>query len=147
MAHREVSVVSRTTRYDLLMCPFKVKRRREKRARLYGNAYMYRTINRTPVCIEVLEFLRGVTRREENGGFQKVERTRPTDQPPVRSFVSQVERYHRAERVHRCCVSNIDRTGMHYGVTQEEAVGDYGGCCGTGDGRDRTRCAPASLQD
>jgi len=31
-------------------------------------------------------------------------------------------------------------------VTQEEAVGDYGGCCGTGDGRDRTR-APASLQD
>lgn len=28
---------------------------------------------------------------------------------------------------------------MHYGVTQEEAVGDYGGCCGTGDGRDRTR--------
>lgn len=60
--------------------------------------------------------------------------TRPSVRPSVHSFVhpfvrsvSQVERYHGAERVHRCRVSNIDRTGMHYGVTQEEAVGDYGG--------------------
>lgn len=43
---------------------------------------------------------------------------RPSVRPSRRSNDA-----HRAEqRVHRCRVSNIDRTGMHYGVTQEEAA-------------------------
>lgn len=129
--------------YDLLMCLYGVERRREERAYIRKRLCTERSTEAQ--CVS--KFLRGVTRREENGGFQKVERTKLTDQS-ARPFVHLAGRtIHRAERVHRCRVSNIDRTGMHYGVTQEEAVGDYGGYCGTGDGWDRTRCASASLQD
>lgn len=132
MAHREASVISRMTRYDLLMCPFKVKRRRKMRA--YAETRMYRAINRSSVCIEVSEFLRGVTRREENGMMvsrRSRERDRSTDRPSVRPSRRSNDT-HRAERVHRCRVSNIDRTGMHYGVTQEEAAVTMGAAAAPG---------------
>lgn len=82
-AHRETSVVSRMTRCDLLMCPFEVERRREMRAYVRKRVCTRRSTE--PQCVS--EFLRGVTRREENGGFQKVERTRPTNHPFVRPTV------------------------------------------------------------
>lgn len=60
------------------------------------------------------------------------ERDRSTDRPSVRPSRSRSNDTHRAERVHRCRVSNIDRTGMHYGVTQEEAAVTMGAAAAPG---------------